>query len=83
MESFRPVTQEVLSAPPGHSGRGRGLRLRLEGVAYQQRRGWGAGPSEAGPRGTPAAAAEAGNRGWAPAAPARDSLPVPVLAERP
>ena len=41
MESFRPVTQKVLSGPPGHSGRGRGLRLRLEGVAYQQRRGWG------------------------------------------
>ena len=58
-------------------------RLCLEGVAQQQRRGWGRGLREAGPRGTPAAAAEAGNRGLAPAAPARDSIPVPVLAERP
>lgn len=84
MESFRQVTQEVLAQPhiqPLRQGAWSALPCR-EGAAHQQRRGWGRGLREAGRRGTRAAAAAAGNRGWAPLAPARDSIPIPVPAER-
>lgn len=76
IESFHPV-----ASPAAQAGGAVGSSLPRE-RSRTSRGVVGAGPPRGGATRNPGGGTTAGNRGWAPPAPARDPIPVPVPAKR-